>query len=159
LFFFEPGFFSTRDASMPAIATTGANKAAGAAHETPRHVVEENRKLADAGASASMGAARNGLQQAAATAGDVQRETARQAQGTVEFGQLFVKLFQEQARHGMQVAMGFGRTTNWAEIMEAQRDFASASFRRMNELNGSYRELVQAAMGMATAQDRPRKTA
>lgn len=95
-------------------------------------------------------AARESMQAAQRTAGamsGLQHETMRRsAEGGTEFSQLFVQLFSEQARQNLQVATALGCAVTWDEVAKAQRDFVRGSFERMNQLNGRYREIIQAGM-------------
>ena len=87
------------------------------------------------------------VQRAAAAAGELQHETARRsAKGATELSQLFVELFNEQARHNLQAATALGRAFNWGEVAKVQSDFVRGSFERMNQLNSRYLEIIRAGM-------------
>jgi hypothetical protein len=86
-------------------------------------------------------AARESMQVAQRTAtafGERQQESVRQsAKDATELNQLFVQLFNEQARHNLQLVTA---------VAKAQGDFVRGSFERMSQLSGRYREIVQAGM-------------
>jgi hypothetical protein len=86
-------------------------------------------------------AARQSMQVAQRTAtaiGERQQESVRQsAKDATELSQLFVQLFNEQARHNLQFVTA---------VAKAQGDFVRGSFERMSQLSGRYREIIQAGM-------------
>ncbi len=80
-------------------------------------------------------------------AGEMQHQTIKQsAEGATELSQLFVQLFNEQARHNLQAATALGRASNWGEVAKVQSEFVRGSFERMNQLNSRYLEIIQAGM-------------
>ena len=75
---------------------------------------------------------------AADAVGGMQYETLRQSsKDATKLGELFMKLLVEQARHNLQLATA---------VAKAQGDFVRGSFKRMSQLNGRYREVMQGAM-------------
>ena len=90
-------------------------------------------------------AARQSMQIAQRTAGAIgerQQESVRQsAKDATELSQLFVQLFNEQARHNLQFVTA---------VAKAQGDFVRGSFERMSQLSGRYREIIQAGMKAMT---------
>jgi hypothetical protein len=98
-------------------------------------------KVATQAADRGADAARESMQVAQRTAtaiGERQQESVRQsAKGATELSQLFVQLFNEQARHNLQLVTA---------VAKAQDDFVRGSFERMGQLSGRYREIIQAGM-------------
>ena len=123
-------------------ANHAANAAKGSTDKLTKVATETTERGADA--------AREGVRVAQRTAGavgEMQHQTIRQsAKGTMELGQLFVTLFNEQAQHNLQLATAFGRAVTWDQVVQVQRDFVRGSFERMNRLNSRYLEIIRAGM-------------
>ena len=119
---------------MPKIAHTEASYTGnGGSSKLTKVASHATDKGADA-ARESMQAA----QKTAAAFGERQQESVRQsAKDATELNQLFVQLFNEQARHNLQLVTA---------VAKVQGDFVRGSFERMSQLSGRYREIVQAGM-------------
>lgn len=59
---------------------------------------------------------------------------------------MLLDLVAEQARHGIDTATAFSRATSWSDVAQAQSDFISGSFKRINEINQRYRDLFRDGM-------------
>ncbi len=120
------------------------------AEHTAKSGTDKLTKVATETTGRGADAARESIQvaqRAAGAAGELQHETARQsAKGATELSQLFVQLFNEQARHNLQAATALGRASNWGEVAKVQSEFVRGSFERMNQLNSRYLEIIQAGM-------------
>jgi competence ComEA-like helix-hairpin-helix protein len=136
-----------------------------AAQETERAVRETAQRTAEAGAETASRVARSGLQLVQRTAGamtEVQRETARQsAEGTAEFGKLWLELLGEQTRHNLAVATTLSKAVDWEEMVRAQSEYMRASMERMNQLNSRYLEIIRTVMAasVSATQDQDKRAA
>lgn len=77
-------------------------------------------------------------------AGSARKSTAE----ATETGRMVLDLVAEQARHGIDTASALGRATNWSEIIQAQSDFISGSFARINQINQRYLDLFRNGMNL-----------
>jgi hypothetical protein len=111
------------------------------ADHTPNGGAAKLTKVAMHVADRGADTARESMQAAQRTAtafSERQQESVRQsARDATELSQLFVQLFNEQARHNLQLVTA---------VATAQGDFVRGSFERMSQLSGRYREIVQAGM-------------
>jgi hypothetical protein len=116
----------------------------------PAAATDRLTKVAAATTERGVDAARGSIQVAQRSAGaasELQRATIQQSvKGTAELGQLAVKLFNEQMRHNLNLAMALARTADVGEMIQVQNEFVRASFERMSRLNSRYLEILQAGM-------------
>ncbi|HYO60983.1 MAG TPA: hypothetical protein VEU29_03695 [Actinomycetota bacterium] len=119
----------------------------------PRDAAAEDRtekftKVARRTIDNGLDAARESVERARKTAEDAtadQREIAlRTTEDLTEANRMVVELLAEQTRHNLEAATAITRAVGWSQILEAQRDYVTASFERMRQLNDRYREMVQA---------------
>jgi hypothetical protein len=64
-------------------------------------------------------------------------------QPALELARLFVALLQEQTAHNLEAMLALGRTTDWREAAQMQRDYVRASVERMSRFTERYAELVE----------------
>lgn len=108
---------------------------AGSAERGAENVTKIARSATQEGADA----ARESSERARNAASEVTEESA-------ELGRSIISLLGEQTRHNMQFATAFGRTVDWGQVAEMQRDFLAGSFNRMIQLGDRYRTMLQAGM-------------
>ena len=133
---------------MPQIARTEADKAAEIARDAARQAETF---------------ARRGFQSVRPTVdavAEVGQNTARRAQeGMAEINQSLLDLFNEQARHNVQVLQTLAQPANWGKAVQLQNEFLSASLQRAAQFAWRYVEVSQAVMSSAqtTARGQTRK--
>jgi hypothetical protein len=93
---------------------------------------------------------------------EAQRETARQsAEGTAEFGRLWLELLGDQTRHNLAIVTALSKAVDWEEVARTQSEYMSASLERMNQLNRRYLEIVRTVMAASVpiTQDQDKRAA
>ena len=85
----------------------------------------------------------------------------RSAEGTVELGQVFADLANEQAKHNVEVLRTLTKAANWSEVVKIQNDFVRASIERAVQFSRRYFEVAQTVLRstVSVAQDQARKAA
>ncbi len=127
---------------MPKIAQIELRDAA--TEDRTEKFTEVARQTIDAGADATRETMERARTTAAAAFADRSERALRSSEGLTETNRVVVELLAEQTRHGVETATALTRAVGWSQILEAQRDYVTASFERMRQLNERYREMVQA---------------
>ena len=155
---------------MAQIAKTEADKATSGAKDAGDRIAELGKQTTAKAAEITRDTAgqaetfvRRGLQSVPPTvdaAAEIGQNTARRAQeGMAEINQSLLDLFNEQARHNVQVLQTLAQPANWGKAVQLQNEFLSASLQRAAQFAWRYVEVSQAVMSSAqtTARGQTRK--